>query len=78
MKPFLEDLDAQNVLPGRYLSMDDYVTLIGPLVRQNIAFDLTLPDCVVARLTWNGGDTIATVFSNGLSATLPLPEGVSA
>lgn len=69
---FLENIDAQNLLPGRYMPYDEYYDLIGPLVRAGIAFDLAIPDCVVARLMWNGGDAVENVYSSGFRAEVKL------
>lgn len=66
------------------LTNAEFCALVGPLVERNVYFELALPGHVLARLTWNGGDTVHCVYHNGeagrvsLAASQYKPAGLAA
>ena len=57
----------------RTMSNDEYNNLLWPLVSRGIAFDLAIPGCLIARVTWNGGEAVDAVMWNGDRMRLQLP-----
>lgn len=56
------------------LSRTEFAAFVGPLLKRNIAFELALADCYMARLTWNVGDeSIAVVYHDGRTGTVGFP-----
>lgn len=58
---------------GRHMSNEEFAALVQPLVKANIAFDLALPEgTIIRRITWNGGASVAAVYSNGWKSQIDL------